>query len=86
MKVVALKTGYYNLKRYYEGDEFELVPLDGHKQGEGGRLSKVKRSPEEQFSKHWMRKVEDLESEAPAPKRKGKPEHHAHAAQSGDVL
>ena len=57
MKVRATKLGYYDLLRRKEGTEFDLVPIKG-KVLQGQVLVSKTFTPEEQFSKKWMEKVD----------------------------
>jgi hypothetical protein len=64
MKVRAIRLGYYAHKRRPEGSVFILEPLkrirpvkdsDGKPTGE---MKEIVISPEQQFSKNWMEKVD----------------------------
>lgn len=59
MQVKALQTGYYGLKMYRPGEVFTLVEVHGHKQDAMGKLHKTTFSVDQQFSKHWMEKVDE---------------------------
>lgn len=63
MKVRATQTGYYNLERRREGDEFVLSPIEG----KNHKGEKVVFTPEQQFAPSWMEKVEKPAAKAAAP-------------------
>lgn len=54
MKVRAMKTGYYNLLRRKEGEEFELKEIKGLDRD--GKPLTLK--AEDQFSDKWMEKCD----------------------------
>lgn len=53
MKVQATQLGYYQHKRRREGEIFELVEVKGFDKDKNPILL----TPEQQFSKKWMKKV-----------------------------
>lgn len=80
MRVRATRLGIYNHRRYRPGEEFDLLPRKGkfYKDKEGHKAIvpsyEVRvQTPEEQFSPHWMERVED-EDGAPRKRRKKEPD------------
>lgn len=59
MKVRATQKGYYDLIRRYPGDEFQLREIKGLKEDKDGNRVPYTWTPEQQFSKKWMEKVDD---------------------------
>lgn len=59
MKVQALTNGYYCEQRIHRGDIFELKERKGFSKNERGEKVPYHFSVESQFSKRWMRKVDD---------------------------
>lgn len=80
MKVRAILFGYYNNEKKRIGDEFELVAIKApvfDKNGkpvkdESGKQKVEIISPEKQFSKNWMEKIDEEEHYSPKPKSKKK--------------
>jgi hypothetical protein len=62
MKVQATQLGYYQHKRRREGEIFDLVEIKGVDK----EKNPITISPEAQFSKKWMKALDD------APKVSGK--------------
>lgn len=62
MKVQATKLGYYLHKRRREGETFDLVEIKGLDKDN----NPIVISPEQQFSKKWMKALDE------APKVSGK--------------
>lgn len=70
MKVKALKLGYYSHQRRRIDEEFILKPIKGLMRDDKGRATPKTFTPEEQFSKAWMERVEDEEVVSTKGKKK----------------
>ena len=64
MKVKATKMGYYNNQRKRTDEEFDLVPIKRKINGKD-----VVITPEQQFSKEWMEKVEKDKPKTISPEK-----------------
>jgi len=58
IEVFALTNGYYREERIRAGTKFMLRPRDLERVGKNGELVSEHVTPEQQFSKNWMRKVD----------------------------
>jgi len=68
MKVRATQLGYYNHRRRFEGDIFDLEVLTIKRQDKDGKFKEIRLTPEQQFSPKWMEKIETDQVERPKKK------------------
>ena len=74
MRVRATQAGFYQNKRYREGQEFVLIEVPVYQELKAGEVAKPGKGepialikPEDQFSEKWMEKVEEVS--APSKKK-----------------
>ena len=60
MKVIATRVGYYEHRRRKANEVFELIEINGLKDGKPKKFS-----PEEQFSQKWMEKYDAAKAAKP---------------------